>query len=363
DAVTGRLYATDLTSYSCMSVAASDDQGEHWLANPAGCSVTAGFIDHPSVVAARPRLLPTLFPTLLHVCFNALTDARCTRSLDGGLTFGPTRPLVFLPSVAGATPDKACTHAITGRLQASPDGTVWLPVVDACTRQPMVGVSRDDGLTWTARTVPTDRLADLEGRDAHEAAVAIDAGGRASILWISGGLPYVAASGDLGATWTPARLVAPPEVTATDLPAIAAGAAGHVAVAYIGSTIPGGYAGRPITAPLALVPNPQANPDDWRDATWNAYVGVLDAGGNATTWTANDPADPLARGACGRILCAPDSGPLGMGDFIGLVLDGQGRPWASFVDACTQACASTPGSGDDRNEGLVATIPWPRAAG
>lgn len=361
DTVSGRLYSADLTSFSCMSVAVSADEGDTWLANPAGCSATAGLIDHPSLIAARPRLLPTLgVPTILHACFNAFTDARCARSLDGGLTFGPTRPLVLAPGVDGVGP--TCPPAATGRLQAAPDGTLWLPVADPCSRRPMVAVSRDDGLTWTERSIPTDRLADTHMRNGHEAAVAVDASGRAFVLWVSGGVPYVASSGDLGATWTSARRAAPPEVTAVDLIGIAAGAPGHVAVAYLGSTIPGGYEGRPIAPPLLPVDEAQANPDDWRNATWNAYLGILDGDSPLASWTANDPADPLARGACGQVRCAVASGPMGMGDFIGLVLDAQGRPWASFVDACTLACATTPGSANDRNEGLIATVPWPLPA-
>ena len=361
DAATGRVFSADLTSFSCMSLVWSDDEGESWFANPAACSLTSGFIDHPSLVAAKPRVLPTVgYPSVLHVCFNSVTDARCARSLDGGLTFGPARPLaVFTPHAS--EPDSDCFTALTGRLQASPDGTVWLPYVEACTGRPMVAVSRDDGLTWAAHAVSTERPGDVGTYNDHEAVVAVEPSGRAWALWLSGGLPYVASSDDLGASWSPARLVAPPEVTATDLPAIAA-RDGRVVVAYLGTTAPGGYAERPMDRVSLLGDYAPRDEDDWRNVTWNAYLGVLLPDGNVTTVTANDPQDPLARGACGRMRCAEAGGDLGMGDFIGLVLDADGHPWASFVDACTRGCATDPGVGNDVNEGLVATLAWPKAS-
>jgi hypothetical protein len=45
-----------------------------------------------------------------------------------------------------------------------------------------------------------------------------------------------------------------------------------------------------------------------------------------------------------------------MTDFIELVVDGHGRPWASFVDVCTGGCAAADGSENEGNEGLVATL-------
>jgi len=360
DPQTGRVFSSDLTSYQCMSLAWSDDEGASWSVNPAACSATTGFNDHQSLVAAKPRLLPTVgYADVLHVCVNRVADAACTRSLDGGLTFGPTRPLAAQPSVTpGTDAAKAyCGQGSTGRLQASPDGTVWLPVVDTCTGLPLVAVSQDDGLTWTTRVISKDRLADTGNYGDHEAAIAIDSAGHAHAMWLSGGLPYVASSSDLGATWTEPRLVSPPEVTAADLPAIAAGGEDRFVVAYLGTTIPGGYHDRPFEKSASPYGDDHPkDPADWDGATWNAYLGVAGPDGRVLTTSANDPADPLARGACGHMRCATGGGALGMGDFIDVVVDLHGRPWASFIDACTQACAGDPRAADDRNEGLVATL-------
>jgi len=102
----------------------------------------------------------------------------------------------------------------------------------------------------------------------------------------------------------------------------------------------------------------EPDPPEWANATWNAYLGVVvNATGESPviqTVSANDLTDPLARGLCGHTRCH------GMNDFIDVVIDKDGRPWAAFVDDCVDKCAAMGGTAADRTKGpgagLVATL-------
>ncbi|HWH09104.1 MAG TPA: exo-alpha-sialidase, partial [Candidatus Thermoplasmatota archaeon] len=300
--------------------------------------------DHQTLAAGKPRVSSTVgYPNVVYQCINRITDSICTRSLDGGISWSPGAP-VFLgydatrasPSFEGAL-DGLC-GGLHGHVVAAPDGTVYLPSSDCSVRQspPLVSVTQDDGLTWTTHVISKDHPT-----DSHEVGIAVDEAGNVYANWISDGRMLLAHSTDAGKTWSAPIDVTAPGVTATAFNAVAAGAPGRVALAYVGTTIEGGYA-RGMAA------------DDWKGATWNAYLAVLPDALAAQpviqSVTANDPADPVARGVCGRTRCS------GMTDFIELVVDAQGRPWASFVDVCTGGCAKAGGEKNEGNEGFVATL-------
>jgi hypothetical protein len=45
-----------------------------------------------------------------------------------------------------------------------------------------------------------------------------------------------------------------------------------------------------------------------------------------------------------------------MYDFIDIVIDTEGRPWASFQDVCTKACVTDASKPFDAPEGLVGSV-------
>ena len=45
-----------------------------------------------------------------------------------------------------------------------------------------------------------------------------------------------------------------------------------------------------------------------------------------------------------------------MNDFIDVVIDAEGRPWAAFVDVCTQECVTDDKVWSDRAVGFVGTL-------
>lgn len=339
DPGTGRVFTSDLQLCNYMSW--SDDEGATWFTHPLPCGHPVSFDDHQTLVAAKPRALPTVgYDNVLYYCINRIVDAACATSLNGGLTWGP-----FIPT----WPTGLECGNLHGHVVASAEGIVYLGN-GGCDGGPQVAWSEDDGLTWSRATI-SDKPS-----DDHEVSLAVDEAGHVHALWISDGLPLLASSLDGGRTWTDARMVGAPGVTASDFPAIAAGAQGRLVVAYVATAVEGGYEGKTLGG-SGVIGDPQddSGAEDWADASWNAYMGLvtLDAEGNVTrieTVTANDPADPVARGVCGRTRC------FGIGDFIHAEVAPDGRPWVAFVDVCTKACVDDAKVQHDDPMGFVGTL-------
>jgi hypothetical protein len=329
DVDTGRVYSVDLFALLCSTLSYTDDQARSWITNPIGCGHPVGVHDHQTVWTSKPRQTPTIgYSKLVHYCVNRIVDTACAKSIDGGLTFGPLRPLVF-HEVGPAPPRQPC-GGLTAHGTDAPDGTIYLPKGDCGV--PVVAISQDDGHSWRVSVIS----ADVRVRG-HEVAFAVDEAGNAYAFWIGEDLkPYLAASADGGWTWNPAVMVAPPEVGTADFPTLAAGSDGRVVAAYYGTAAEKSYS--------------SMRPDD----VWHGYLTVItDALSEAphlATVTVNPVTDPLARGGCGGSRCD------GVGDFIDVIIDHEGRPWAAFVDVCNKACAEVDGTTNVGVEGLVGTL-------
>ena len=345
DRTTGRVFMDDIWPLSCGQMSFSDDQGATWTTNPYSCG-NSQVNDHQTVGTAKPRVVQTVgYPNVVYRCVNNVAYAACAMSYNGGLTFTPQVPVLPFTRFA-----MDC-GAITGHLASDPEGRMFLATGD-CGNGPTVAVTEDDGLTWTAYAIdPSHPIEDGE----HDVEIAADEAGNLYAVWTHEGQIVLSRSVDHGKTWTPARNVTAPGVTATMFATVAAAGPGKVAFAYVGSTIEGGYEGKP-TGVGGLMGDILGEPDpkEWHAATWNAYVGVitnaLDDDFTIETVTANDPADPIARGLCGRTRCH------GMNDFIDVEIDEQGRPWAAFVDVCTRKCVSDPEVRWDESQGFVGTL-------
>ena len=327
---TGRVFQVDLYALVCSWLSYSDDQGDTWVTNPFDCG-TPLVNDHQTVAAGPSRLAPMpVYPNVVYYCVNRVVDSACAHSYNGGLTMSPL--ITVYPGVENGN---VC-GGLHGHVKTDHEGRVFVPKGQCGVAE--VAVSEDNGLTWT-RHVISDEVHPA----GHEVAVAADEANNLYALWMGSedGLPYFAASKDHGATWSQARKASPPGVTGADWPAIAAGADGKVAFAYVGTTIADGYKGKDTA-------------DSWKGATWNAYIGTIsDALADepvVVTVTANDPADPVARGACGHSRCG------GIGDFIDIVIDTEGRPWAAFVDVCRDKCVTDASAANGGGIGFTGTM-------
>lgn len=335
DVETGRVFNIDQVNIVCYELSYSDDLGASWQPPTSACLSPPA--DHQTIVTAKPRLLPaTIYPNFVYVCYNQIATSSCTRSIDGGRTFQPTGPVGSKgvdPSAGSPDGDGLCS-ALVGHLAASPDGILYLPRGEC--RKPMVYITKDDGLTWTGVVVSERAALAPEGVGvvAMDPVVAVDAEGTVYYAWqADDGRLYLSYSKDEGSTWSPEVDILAPTLTGASFPAIEAVAPGKLAFAYYGTTFPAPYEGAV---------------EDRADATWNGYMGyVEDVFGNATVTTVriNPLDDPLVRGQCG-----PDRCP-GIYDFMDIDVDATGKPWAGFVDACVDECATPEGTAEDNTGG------------
>jgi hypothetical protein len=329
DPLTDRVFQFAMAPIlTCSVLSWSDDGGASWTTNPHGCFTSPPW-DHQTMVAAAPTTLPTLgYASVLHQCVNSIYAAVCSRSLDGGLTWTPGQP-----AFRGVEPAGGLCGGLHGHLHAAPDGTVYLPK-EHC-GAPMLAISRDDGTTWQ-----TVQVADaIVGNG--DPAVAVDAAGNVYYTFVDtvGALQLVVST-DGGASWGAPILAAPPGITAA-LPALAAGAEGKIVLAYPGT-------------PDLGAEGFDASEDAHAKAKWHGYITIsvdaTSASPSFLTVRANPEDQPLVRGECGTVRCP------GFVDFMDVVIGIDGRPYAAFVDACSDECEAAEKAENDVSMGVVGTI-------
>ena len=329
DEQTGRIFTIDLT-IACSFLSFSDDEGESWTSNPFGCGVPIN--DHQTLFSGAPVLSPTAgYPQIVYYCYNNVATTSCTKSLDGGVSFAPTGS----PAFASADGARFC-GGLTGHGVAGDDGSIYLP------RQycgaPMLGISHDEGATWTRvdvtggkqqiATGPSSGLTMINGADPS---VAVDRKGNLYYVFVDAKdrLPYLVVSRDGGESWDKPLQIGPPGLKESNLPSIEVGDPGKIAISYMGSENSPG-------APFN---------DSYANTTWNGYITT------STSALAKDPlflsarvnskSDPLYPGRCGPGRCGP------VLDFLDVDIAPDGTPWASFVDTCSSCSGLTSQGLDD----------------
>jgi hypothetical protein len=335
DPGTGRVFQFHMSPIlTCSIMSFTDNGGQSWTTNPAGCFPTVVW-DHQTMVAAKPRVLPTAgYPNILHQCVNAVYATMCSRSLNGGLSWMP--PTVVhtnshLQSLCGTQ------H---GHLAAAPDGTLYLPTSE-CGDKPIVYVSRDDGTTWTRRLVADINI------PFTDPTVAIDALGNAYVAFVDEpGNLYFSVSQDVGATWS-TPVVTNIGITA-HMPAIAVGDPGRIAIAYPGTDdLAEGFDTSPLPAHAGVA--------------WYPYFTVsfnaLDASPTFDSFSASGT-DPIERGNS----CQRGGRCTFQVDFIDAVIGPNGLPYAAFADGCTStSCINNPSANNNATRsgnalGVVASV-------
>jgi hypothetical protein len=338
DPETQRVFDIDQRlAVTCYSVTFTDDLGGSWTGAFPACDAPPA--DHQTIVAANPRLLPAgpLYPNFIFVCWNQIYATACVRSTDGGMTYQRASPPYegVEPSQFGPQTSEDLSgvcSALVGHLKTSADGILYLPK-DHC-GQALLAISQDDGLSWSVTTV-SDKV--VFGADP---VVAVDPTGNVYYAFMNSEDSHIwlATSADQGATFTEAIDITPPGITAAHLPAMAAGDDGRLVLAWVGTDDPEGF----------------ETDEETPNALWHGYLSVIEdtltATPTLTTARVNPADDPLVRGLCGPGRCP------GLTDFIDVQIDGNGRPWAAFVDACTDECAADPKGENNAAAGFVATL-------
>jgi hypothetical protein len=313
---TGRV-ATDDTYLGCTIISWSDDNGATWRTNPAACG--GGATDHQKIGFGKRVTYtdPTglLYPNLMYVCANGLSHTDCGVSADGGTTFLTSTP-----------------HGIGCAFQGAPvtdrNGVLYEPTSQCGLH---VRSTPDNGIHWADHTVPFASVS-----DAPDLAVTPD--GTLYLTYMdSSWKPALARSTDGGVSWTgPYSLAVPGQVSGL-FPTIVAGANGHVAVSFYGTT----------DTATGWDKNPGNAPDSIR---WNGYIAVISDADAATPTIAAQQvtSDPLQYGCLSKLGGCLNN----IADYADIDMGPDGRVYAVFVDGCLPGCTSKAQSTADR--GIVA---------
>lgn len=340
----GRVFAIDLIGGQGNSLAAfSDTDGNSWL--PGGTGGPGAGPDHetigggpyagtPPPTATYPAITaPGAKKNAVYYCSqNIVAEAQCSRSDDGGQTFGPAIP-IFTPS--------QCTGGIHGHVKVAPDGTVYVPN-SSCGTVGTAGaaVSIDNGVTWTESNVfnstsSQDPSVGVGQNNVGKPGTNLSGTNTVYVGYVDGdGHPKVAVSGNRGASWaSPSVSVVdvgvPFGVTHAVFPVVVAGDDNRAAFAFVGTG--DGIATTGTCNPYGAVLNCKN--------IWHMYVATTYDGG--ANWITTDvtPNDPVQQGTVclEGTTCAGGRNLLDFNDFA---IDSQGRGLIGYADGCPN-CTNT----------------------
>ncbi len=291
--------ATAIAYARGFQVYSSDDQGQSWTTADYQHELTGDwekiYVGPPAAGAPQP----SGYPDVVYMCANAPLEVSgpgraCYRSLDGGQTF--TNVGYVLPTAS--SPHDICPPLGGGAGGGvGSDGAFYQP--QSCEGGSWVAVSHDEGSSYS--WFPIIGAPGVKGLTSG-LQLAIDYANNLYALWTSGSQLELAQSRDGGMTWGRPLQVAAPGLRQIDLPAIAAGPNGHVALAYYGST---SASTKTLTAYLTVT-------SDALDRQPLLYSAAL-----------NDPAHPIFQDYGGT--------DTPRADFVGVTYDSAGNPWAGLV--------------------------------
>lgn len=328
-------------SMGCSLSSITMDDGITWI--PAeGCGPPAG-ADHQGIGGgpyhAPLAPLPPVNANAVYYCAQAvgalIGDATCSRSDDGGLTYGPGI-LVYTSECGG----------LHGHPRVAPDGTVYLPNARCAGADDLnqgVVVSMDNGLTWSIRVVPGTFGGAIN--DPSVATGLTDTGkpaGQASNTVYLGmcdvsGRAKVAVSHDQGATWGDLADVGQgADIKNCVFPEMIAGDDNRASMFFLGTSTPGAYQSADFTG------------------EWHGYIATTYDGGKTWGLTDATPDDPV------QIGCVWQGGGgnpcRNMLDFNDISIDKQGRPVFVFTDGCVPGSLCFSGASPDVSRSAVNTV-------
>jgi hypothetical protein len=209
DQATGRTFVSMLLLLSGQSEDSyTDNDGDLWVPQK---NAPTSAVDHQTEGAGpykSPAVSNLVYPNAVYYCSQDLVTALCSRSDDGGLTFGPTVP-IYTTECGG----------LHGHVKVSPSGTVYVPNKN-CGGQQGFAVSDDNGNTWAIRTVPGTSTG------SSDPSIGIGTNNRVYFGFANNDhQAAIAYTDDEGATWSPSydvgaalgiQNIAFPEVTSGD---------------------------------------------------------------------------------------------------------------------------------------------------
>jgi hypothetical protein len=321
---TNRTFSSQLNGVTS-ELSFTDDDGDNWLPTQ-GSGQPAG-VDHQTVGGgpyASPAPAVHTYPHAIYYCSQDIATAFCSRSDDGGVTFGPGVPIYTFTTVNGVDKPVASgtCGGLHGHVRVSPDGTAYVPNEKcqdvAGVSRPGVAVSTDNGLTWVVRTVPDGTSSTSDP--------SVSAGKNNTIYFgyvNSDGHAKVAVSHDRGLHWSKSQDAGTPfGIQNAEFAEVVAGDDNRAAFAFLGT--------------------PSLGDTQSADflGVWHLYVAFTYNGG--ITWTTSDatPSDPVQRGC---IWNGGGSNPCrNLLDFNDITVDKFGRVLVGYADGCTGTCVTDP---------------------
>ena len=339
----GRTFHGQLSGGDSITAFTDDDGASHTPSQGGG--VPQG-PDHETIGGGpyNPNSTPppppnTVYSNAIYYCTqNIAPEAECSRSDDGGLTFGPSVPIYNLTQ---------CTGSIHGHVKVARDGTVYVPNYSCTlpTGNQGVAVSTDNGTTWNEFNVPGSG-SPKPGLVDPSVAIGLNdvgkpAGQATNTIYLgyihSDGTPHIAASHDRGVTWVGDQNVGGAFGLAnTTFPVVVAGDDNRASFGFLGTTTPGDSS---LNASFTGI--------------WHLYIATTYDGGNSYVTIDATPDDPIQVGpVCnGGTTCPTKRNLL---DFNGFDVDSQGRGVLGLSDGCVN-CTNTSASGDSNSaQGMIA---------
>ena len=305
----------------------TDDDGETWFPTQ-GSGQPAG-VDHQTVGGgpyASPAPVAHTYPHAIYYCSQDVVTAFCSRSDDGGVTFGPGIPIYTFASLNGTDVPMApgSCGGLHGHVRVAPDGTVYVPNNDCFdpnnVSRPGVAVSTDNGLSWVVRTVP-DGTSLSPGSDPS---VAAGANNTIYFGYANGdGHAKVTVSTDRGQHWAKSADAGTPfGIQNAEFAEVIAGDDNRAAFAFLGTETPGDTQSADFLG------------------VWYLYVAFsYDRGISWTTANAT-PGDPVQRGCIWNQ--GGDNPCRNLLDFNDITVDKTGRVLVGYADGCTGTCTTDP---------------------
>jgi hypothetical protein len=325
--VSGRTFQSSLSGANSI-FAFSDDDGDTWI--PAQAGPPNGGVDHQTVGvgpwAPGAKPLTATEDYAIYYCSQSIVAAFCSRSDNGGLTFGPG--INFRDTLSDCNNTLGGLH---GHVQvARNDGTVYVPFGN-CGNHVGMGVSSDSGITWEVNTIPQSGPGDDPGLG-----VADD--GTVYTCYADGTSgPFASKSTDKGRSWTGKyNLGTSHNIRHAVFLTAVAGDGDRAACAFLGTQDAG---------------NPNA--EDF-EGVWYPYVSVTYDGGDSWHTVNVSPNDPVQGwgGICqAGVSCGGNRNLL---DFNDIIMDDQGRLLFGYADGCRGACVTDPTRNTFSDNGVVA---------
>jgi PKD domain/Dockerin type I domain len=335
----GRTFQAQLAAGDSITSFTDDDGATHTPSQGGG--IPAG-PDHETVGGGPfhspvPTPPSPAYPNAIYYCSQSLTEAECSRSDDGGVTFGPG---VTIYNQA------QCLGGIHGHVKVSPQGTVYVPNSSCGVGSPPgvdgVAVSTNNGITWNSFAVPSST-----GSQDPSVAIGQNNVGKPSgqvpntiyLGWVGAdGHAHAAHSPDEGATWQDDIDVGSIlGVQNAVFPAVVAGDDNRAAFGFLGTTTSGAAA---------------FSDDGSFHGIWHLYIATTYDRGHSWILIDATPDDPVQTGQ----VCLKGTGcgaARNLLDFNDFTVDAQGRGLFGYADGCVN-CINTFGGQSRQAKGTIA---------